>query len=205
MKRLMEDLTPLIKIVDRLLGPDGCQWDRNQTMDSIKGDLLEETCELIDAIENKDEVEIVEELGDLFFVLVFMARLAEKEKAGSLAKALSGISEKLIRRHPHVFNVRKDLTPEEMLEQWDEIKKKEKPDIKHPLDRIPRALPALARAYEILKAVHKHGLKTAGVKAADPEIELGEAIFRLVEKAHAAKIDPEFALSKYLTLYRADY
>lgn len=195
----MHTVQTLIKLIDTLLGPEGCPWDQKQTLKTIKSDLLEESCEVIDAIESEKAEDIKEELGDVLFVVLFLCRLSEKEKCGSLDEILQGISEKLIRRHPHIFEEKKNLTDKELLEQWDAIKNKEK--IRHPLEKIPKALPALSKGTEILKAAHKHQWKKKEMEISDPEMQLGHALFNLVEKALEQKIDPELALRKYLSKY----
>lgn len=197
----MSDISPLLAILDTLIGPDGCPWDQKQTLQSIKGDLLEEACEVIDAIEKQDKEDIKEELGDLLFVVLFLCRLAEKENFANLKEIVSGICEKLIRRHPHIFEEKKELSDAELLKQWDAIKIKEKKVPRHPLERIPNALPALSKASETLKAFHKHEWEKPEVTVEDPEMELGRALFSLVELAHSQKMDPEFALRKYLSRY----
>lgn len=195
----MGDVDHLIKILDTLLGPEGCPWDQKQTLQTIKGDLLEEACEVIDAIEKQNSSDIAEELGDLLFVVLFLCRLAEKEQFATLHEIVSGICEKLIRRHPHIFEEKKNLTEGELLKQWDEIKQKEKSTPRHPFERIPNALPSLAKAAETLKTLHKHAWEKPKVDIEDTEMELGQAIFSLVELAYSQKLDPEFALRRYLT------
>ena len=197
----MDAVAPLLKILDTLLGPDGCEWDRKQTLGSIKGDLLEETCEVIDAIDKADGTDIKEELGDLLFVVLFLCRLAEKEKFADLTGIVEGISEKLIRRHPHIFLEKQNLSESEVLAQWDEIKKQERKTPRHPLERIPNALPALSKGNEILKAIHKHKWEKPEVTTHDPEMALGQSIFKLIEQAHAENMDPELALKRYLASY----
>lgn len=191
----------LLKIIDTLLGPNGCEWDRKQTLRSIKGDLLEESCEVIDAIDKADAGDIKEELGDLLFVVLFLCRLAEKEKFANLTEILEGICAKLIRRHPHIFGEKQNLSADEVLAQWDEIKKQERKTPRHPLERIPSALPALSKGNEILKAIHKHNWEKPEVETKDPEMAFGQTLFTLIEQAHAEKMDPELALKKYLARY----
>lgn len=117
----------LLKIIDLLLGPEGCPWDRKQTLLSMRASLMEEAGELVEAIDSGEKNNIVEEIGDLFFVVLFLARLAEKEGKGSVNEALQSINEKLIRRHPHIFGEeKKQLTEEEVLRQWQQIKAQEK-------------------------------------------------------------------------------
>lgn len=195
----MQQIDHLIHILDTLLGPDGCPWDKKQTMASIKEDLLEETCEVLDAIDEKDPEAIEEELGDLFFAVLFLCRLAEKEQMAQLPRIVQGISDKLIRRHPHIFHKREDLSDEELKAQWEEIKKLEKKTPRHPLERIPRSLPALARAVEVVDAAEKHEWEMTEGKSADPELKIGHALFDIVKAAHKQGINPELALRKVLT------
>lgn len=122
----MEKIKQLIDVIDQLMGPEGCPWDQKQTTKSVIKDLIEEANEVKEAIEKQDHQNLEEELGDVLFVVLFLARLAEKEKLTTLDKVTSGIVEKLIRRHPHVFHEKKKLTEDEVLAQWKEIKKKEK-------------------------------------------------------------------------------
>lgn len=195
----MHSFQSLLTLIDTLLGPNGCPWDQKQTLKSIKADLLEEACETIDAIDSEKAEDIREELGDVLFVVLFLFRLAEKEGVSNIEEILQGICEKLVRRHPHIFEEKKDLSDKELLEQWDAIKGKEKK--RHPLEKIPKALPSLSKGSEILKAVHKHQWKKKEMELSDPELQLGHALFALVEKALEQKIDPELALRKYLSKY----
>lgn len=99
----MREFDELIEIIDRLLGPDGCPWDKEQTLQSLRSSVLEEVCEVIEAIDLNDNAHIKEELGDLFFNTIFLCKIAEKEKRFTVTEILKELNEKLIRRHPHVF------------------------------------------------------------------------------------------------------
>ena len=145
----------LKNILETLLGPNGCPWDREQTLDSLCSSLLEETCETIDAINLSDNDHIKEELGDLFFNVLFLCLVGEKENRFKLDEVLEGISNKLIRRHPHIFGEMELKTSEEVAHQWEEIKKREKKDRQNILEGIPQSLPALARANQVLKKLQK--------------------------------------------------
>ena len=200
----MDKISSLLAILDTLLGPDGCPWDRKQTLSSIKGDLLEEACEVIDAIDQQNGDEIKEELGDLLFVVLFLCRLAEKEQFASLPEIIEGICEKLIRRHPHIFDEKKTLNDDELLKQWDQIKDEEKKIPRHPVHKIPKSLPALTRAFEVLRAIEKHRWEKPKVLIDDQELEIGQALFSLVEKANSENIDPELALRKFLVKIQSE-
>lgn len=198
----MDQINQLLTVIDRLLGDDGCPWDRKQTLATLKSDLLEETCEVIDAIHSKESSSIQEELGDLLFVTLFLCRLAEKEKVSNLNQIASKIIEKLIRRHPHVFHEKNELTPDGVMRQWEEIKKKEKGE-KHPLERIPKALPALSRAHEIAALKKKHGWDQTKMEISDKELEIGQKLYSLAHVATELGIDPEMALRRVLALEEA--
>jgi tetrapyrrole methylase family protein / MazG family protein len=202
----MQQIDQLITILETLLGPDGCPWDQKQTLASIKEDLMEEACEVLDAIDSKDPEAIQEELGDLFFVVLFLCKLAEKENMGQLSDIVQQISDKIVRRHPHIFDKKADLTDEELKEQWDEIKKLEKKTPRHPLERIPKSLPALAKAMELIDAAKKHEWEIPETKLvakpetnpSDPELEIGNAFFELAKEAYKKGINPELALRRAL-------
>ena len=113
-------------IIEKLRAPDGCPWDRKQTAESLRKSLLEECNEAIAAIDNKDEENLCEELGDVLLVVGMIARIKEEEGKFNISDVLSGVNEKLIRRHPHVFGDAKASTPEEVLKLWNQVKEEEK-------------------------------------------------------------------------------
>ena len=121
----MNEFDKLIDIVKKLRAPDGCPWDRKQTLYSLKDALIEETCELIDALDNKDIENIKEELGDVLLHVVFHSQTACEDGLFNIEDVICGINEKLIRRHPHVFKNEHYETAEQVKERWDEIKKEE--------------------------------------------------------------------------------
>lgn len=197
----MDAFEELINVIDRLLGPEGCPWDREQTMSSIRHYLLEEASELIDAIDLEDNEHIKEELGDLFFHVLFLSRLAEKENRFHLNDVIKTLTKKLIRRHPHVFGETKVTTSDEVLHQWEQIKKKEKGNSqpKSVLDGIPKSLPALARAAKVIKKIKKTAFqKVPFFKEIEDEEELGSLLWRLVADAENKGLDAEQALRKIL-------
>ncbi len=114
----------LIKMVDRLLSKDGCRWDKSQNLLSLRGFVLEEALELVDALERKDIAAIEEELGDILYHIVFISRLTQKK--GSLERAIKGITEKLINRHPHIFRKKKRMKSGDVVKEWERIKIREK-------------------------------------------------------------------------------
>ena len=156
-----ESLAKLIELVAHLRGPDGCAWDRAQNYDSMKGLLLEEAYEVIDAVNQRDFDGLEDELGDLLFQVVFYAQLAEEERRFSLDDVIERLHAKLVRRHPHVFGDTRAPTPEEALASWLTVKEQEREApsresrsefAKQPeslLDGIPEVLPATLEAYEL--------------------------------------------------------
>ena len=175
---------PYIKlsvIMDLLLGPHGCPWDREQTHDSLKKYLLEEAYESLDAIDKKDFSGLAEELGDLTLQPVFHARLADRDGEFEFHEPLRCICEKLIRRHPHVFGDTDVADADEVLKNWDAIKKSEKVGVASILGGVPKALPALGRAHEISKRAVRSGFEWPNIdgvldKVREEVAELEEAI-----------------------------
>jgi tetrapyrrole methylase family protein/MazG family protein len=208
----------LFEIVKTLRGPDGCPWDKEQTPYSIRTNLIEEAYECVSAIDEEDDHNLEEEVGDLFLVATMITYMKEQEGNFRINDALRHICEKLIRRHPHVFgNARKD-TPDEVIEQWNHIKdhvegKKHKHSV---LERVPRTLPPLERAIEIQKKVSKVGFdwehaapvwdklaeELAELRQAQEagdsrkiEQEVGDLLFTVVNLARLLNIDPTLALN----------
>lgn len=200
----MQQFDELIKIIDQLLGPEGCPWDQKQTLYTLRSSALEEVCELIEAIDLEDNAHIKEELGDLFFNVVFLSKVAEKEKRFPTQAVLQELNEKLIRRHPHVFGDGKKLNSvEELYQQWDAIKKEEKgkEQRQSPLDGISKHLPALSRTQKILKKIKKTDfpLNIQPVeRTPQNEEELGQLLLSLVNQAQEKGLDAEHALRKVL-------
>jgi tetrapyrrole methylase family protein/MazG family protein len=136
----------LERVVARLLGPDGCPWDREQTHQSLKRNLLEECYELMEAIDSGDPKHMAEELGDILLQVAFHIQLAQEEGSFGPREVFSSINEKLIRRHPHIFGDAEAHTAEEVKANWEDIKQRERGDDSSRLSTIPRDLPALAYA-----------------------------------------------------------
>ena len=202
----------------RLRAPDGCPWDREQTHASLCPYLIEECCELLDAIDREDFEHMSEELGDVLLQVVFHAQLAEEAGRFNLEDIARGISDKLVRRHPHVFGEGRLETSGEVLRQWDQIKRAEKAgknggtadDGPEPLLKsVPPAMPALLRAFEVYKQLMKKDavemvgsdlLDTAavgGIAAAMDEAGAGRRLFELAAACRRAGIDPESALRRH--------
>lgn len=205
----MKQFDELMAIIDRLLGPGGCPWDQEQTLVSLRPSVLEEACELIEAIDLNDNHMIQEELGDLLFNAAFFCKIAEKEHKAKLSDVIAELNAKLVRRHPHVFGDGELKTAEEVVSQWDKIKNTEKgkEHRKSALDSIPKGLPALSRANKMVKKFKKadYSFQTAPVKDFKDEQELGEQLWALASKANAQGLDAEHALRKVLSELERDF
>jgi len=170
----------LLDIMRRLRAPDGCPWDREQTIESLRGCLIEETYEVVDAMDSGDRSALCEELGDLLLQVVFQAQIADEEGAFSFDDVAGGIADKLVRRHPHVFGDVQADTPDEVIRNWEKIKKTEKggETPRSLVDGIPRHLPALSKAYLVQKRVAKVGFEWD---------EIGDVIAKLEEELAEVK------------------
>ena len=152
-------INDLLKVMVKLRSPTGCPWDREQSHLTLRRHAIEEVYELIDAIESRDDVEMAEELGDLLLQVVFHCQLARERGAFDFEKVTRHLVDKLIRRHPHVFDTTKVKNVDEVWANWEKIKKAEKHGTRHArhsaLDGIPKHLPALLRAEKLLKKARK--------------------------------------------------
>ncbi len=181
----------LLTIMAKLRAPDGCPWDREQSHKTIRFHAVEEVYELIDAIDAGDDHEMAEELGDLLLQVVFHSQLAQERGAFDFEQVAQRISDKLIRRHPHVFGDSKARTVDAVWAQWELIKKAEKQGTKHDrpsaLDGIPKHLPALQRAEKLVKKARKANLLTEPTSAKKPLTKAGLAqeLFSLAAYAQA--------------------
>lgn len=148
----------LVEVVARLRSPTGCPWDREQTLASIRPYTLEETFEVLEAIDADDNVAIQEELGDLLLQVLLYAQIAQDEGRFDLPAILGELSEKLIRRHPHVFGEAQAETPEQVVQHWERVKQAEKQHRTSKLEGVPADLPALARLARLQSKVAKAGV-----------------------------------------------
>ncbi len=200
-EKAIDEFKKLLAIADYLMGPEGCPWDREQTCASLRSTVLEETCEVIEAIDAGDDVNLVEELGDLFYNVLFFGKIGEKEGRFSMRDVIFTIREKLIARHPHVFKGEKAKTAAEALKRWEEAKKQEKSERKSHLDGIPKAMPALARGYKVAGKFDKASYDEASSGDTLPfsnEEELGFLLWKIAKRAKQLGINPEMALRKTL-------
>ena len=203
-RRAGHALAGLVAIMARLRSEDGCPWDREQSHSSLEVHLLEETYEVLDAIEGGDPAELCEELGDLLLQVAFHARIADQEGAFDLAAVAESIVSKLLRRHPHVFGDVAVSGAADVVSNWEGIKSDEKRRT-GAFDGIPRALPALLAAYKTQKRAARAGFEadeaearralTQALDSAAPDA-VGEALFWVVALARARGLDPETALRR---------
>ena len=211
----------LVDIMQRLRGPGGCPWDHEQTIQSLRGFVLEETYEVLDAIDNEDHRTLRGEIGDLIFEGVFLAQIEADEGRFTVTDSLRDIADKLVRRHPHVFDATEGVdTPGKVVEQWEQIKAREQTDAgktRALLSGVPKSMPALLRAHEIgtrVAAVGFDWARTADVVdkieeevrelrdavahegVARTEEEMGDLLFAIANLARKLGIEPESALRK---------
>ncbi len=184
-------ISDLVSIMEILRGENGCAWDREQTHESIRKNLIEETYEVVEAIDLCDMALMREELGDLLLQVVFHARMAEEEGFFTFDDVANDICAKLILRHPHVFGDASADTPEKVLDNWDKIKmqSKEQKTPAEALDGISRALPSLMRAEKIASKVRKYGIDSSSL-----EERIGDTLLNLTLLCEGANIDAEKAL-----------
>jgi MazG family protein len=224
--RAADEFRRLVDVMRRLRGPDGCPWDREQTIQSLRGFVLEETYEVLDAIDRDEHEALRGEIGDLIFEGVFLARIAEDSGHFTVADSLHQINEKLIRRHPHVFGEEgagrpKVDTAGKVVEQWEQIKSREQRsagDRPSLLKGVPKSMPALLRANEIGTRVAAVGFDWPHTDAVVDKIEeevaelrhavhdgegkeraeeeMGDLLFSIANLSRKLGIEPESALRK---------
>lgn len=170
--------TRLYEVITRLRGPGGCPWDIEQTPTSLRGDLLEEAYECVEAINEGDSAHIAEELGDVFLLATMLSYMHEQDGAFTVSDALEGVADKLIRRHPHVFGDTQVANVGEVLDNWAKIKVEQEGRAPKTslLDEVSRALPPLERAYKLQKKAAKAGFDWPSIDGVLDKLheELGE-------------------------------
>ena len=212
-----KNLDKLIEIVKKLRSPEGCQWDRMQTHKSLRPNMLEEAYEAVDAIDDDDMEHLKEELGDVLLQVVLHAQIATDENSFTIEDVAKTLSDKLIHRHPHVFGNVKVNSTQEIIDNWDKLKKEEKTHRKSVMDGISRAQSALMSAQKISKKAVKMGFEwphedslydcifsefgefKEAKQAQNEELmeeEFGDLLFAIVNLARWNKIDAEQALLK---------
>ena len=195
-----EQMLRLVEIMDRLRSPGGCPWDREQTHQSLATYLLEETYETLESIDTGDRAHLREELGDLLLQVVFHARIAAEhpDEPWGIDEVAGGISDKLVRRHPHVFAEATATTAAEVEASWDSLKAAEKARTSA-LEGIPAALPALSLATKTLGRAERADVapevRDPPRTSAEPDVRsIGEELLAVVARARTAGVDPEQAL-----------
>ncbi len=213
-----KDFQDLINVMGTLRGEEGCMWDLEQTHESLKRYLIEECYEVIEAIDEEDDEKLIEELGDVLLQVVFHAQIGREDGYFNINDVIGSITNKMISRHPHIFSDVKVKNTDEILDNWDEIKKKEKSmetytdELKH----VPKCLPGLLRADKVQRKAGKVGFDWNDVEPAMDKIleelqeikdvykgsdvsriqeEVGDLIFATVNIARLLDIDPEFAVN----------
>ncbi len=215
----------LCDIIARLRAPDGCPWDREQTHASLRKYLLEEAYEALDAIEDGDPAHLRDELGDVLLQIMLHSQIAEEAGAFDIGDVISGLSEKMVRRHPHVFGDVSVAGSDDVIRNWADIKAAERSGAAPPasaLDGIPRELPALMKAMEVSKRAVKRGFEwerledvwakvreeidelEVATRAGDADAvrdEMGDLFFSLVNVSRWLKVDPEEALRRMMNRF----
>ena len=210
------DIQDLRRIMALLRAPGGCPWDREQTHESIRRNMLEEAYEVVEAIDEKDPEHLKEELGDVLLQVVFHAQMAREEGLFTFDDVVDGVAQKMVFRHPHVFGEVSVSGTGEVLSNWEELKRKEKGQATNTdaLEAVARSLPALWRAEKVQKKAKKAGfdwpdvssaldnlseeleeLKTAVAEGTNVEEELGDLLFSAVNVSRFVKVDTEEALN----------
>lgn len=207
----------LLEIMKLLRSPDGCPWDRVQTHQSIRKNFLEETCEVLEAIDLENAELLKEELGDVLLQVVFHAQMEQEAGRFTFDEVCDGICKKLIHRHPHIFSDEKADTPEQVLRNWEEIKKQEKRQTTQAqaLNSVPKTLPALMRGEKVQARAAKVGFDYEDAAGAMKDLrsevdelseaiasgrreeiweELGDLLFSVANVARFVKVDSEQAL-----------
>ena len=209
----------LVALTSHLRSPDGCAWDRAQTIKTIRPHLVEEFHEVLEALDAEDDAKLRDELGDLLFLIVFIARMAEEENRFGVEDVIEGIDSKLRRRHPHVFGEQNADTPSQVRSHWETTKLTEKAHAERTsiLDGLPRDLPALLSARRLQEKAAAVGFDWDDVKDVVGKVneelsellkemdevdysrheeELGDLLFAVVNLARFLSVDPEAALRK---------
>ncbi|WP_226677539.1 nucleoside triphosphate pyrophosphohydrolase [Rossellomorea aquimaris] len=217
MESSFKQYATLREIISTLRGPNGCPWDKEQTHHSLKKYLIEETYELLEAIEEEDIDHMIEELGDVLLQIMLHAQIGEDEGMFTMEEVIESLASKMVRRHPHVFGTVQVENTEQVKANWDEIKKREKQDDREPmLKNVAKGMPALMKAFEYQKKAAKVGFDWADPKGAWEKVweelkefesevennsensmkkEFGDVLFALINVARFYKIYPEEALA----------
>ena len=222
------DINDLLKIMEILRSPEGCPWDAEQNHESIRNNLIEEAYEVIEAINKKDKVLLQEELGDVLLQVVFHAQMEKEAEGFDFTDVCDGVCKKLVERHPHVFGSVSVESTDDVLKNWDDIKRKSKGQKTQgsAMEKIPKEMPALMRGEKIQSKARKAGFDWEEIDGAfealeseirelkeamksgqqkDIENEMGDVLFSCVNVSRFLKVDPELALTasneKFITRF----
>ena len=193
------DFYDFCKIVEKLRAPDGCPWDREQTHQTLAKHLLEEAYEAADAIEEGDSEKIADELGDVLLQIVMHAQIGSEEGTFTIDDITDAVSRKMIERHPHVFGNVSVKNSEEVLDNWEEIKKAQRGQktVYEAMQSVTRSLPALTRATKIIGKAVKGNLYSVEHCETAQEEAIGEKLFEICALAYKNGIDPEAQLALF--------
>ncbi|MDA3955938.1 nucleoside triphosphate pyrophosphohydrolase [Oceanispirochaeta sp.] len=208
----------LCGVIENLRSPEGCPWDREQTAETLSSDFIEEVYEAVDAIRGKDDAHLMEELGDVYLLVTMIAYIKQQEGQFKISDVLDGITEKLIRRHPHVFAGESVKDSDEVLKQWEDIKVhvEGRAPKKSILDKVSKGLPPLERAYKLQKKATKVGFDWPDINNVWDKVheeieevrtvdegnkehlleEVGDLLFSVVNIARYLEIDPAEAMHR---------
>ncbi len=202
----------LVEIIARLRAPDGCPWDREQTHATLRENLLSECYEVLEALDDEDSARLCEELGDLLLQITLHAQIARDSGEFEIDDVIKGIATKIVRRHPHIFGSTKVKDAEEVMHNWEELKREEREEGASMLEGVPKSMPALAYAYEISRRAVRVGFEWEDIGGVidklaeeireikdsasreEKEQEFGDLLFTLVNVARWEGIDAEAAL-----------
>jgi len=202
----------LVEIIARLRAPDGCPWDREQTHQSLRGNLLSECYEVLEALDEGESKKLCEELGDLLLQIMLHAQIATDNGEFEIGDVVTSIATKIVRRHPHVFGTGKADSAEEVMHNWEEIKRGERGEGVSMLEGVPKDMPALGYAHEISRRAVRVGFEWEDIGGVidklaeevreikdstsreEKELEFGDLLFTLVNVARWEGIDAEVAL-----------
>jgi len=217
-KGIEKEITALRETLSKLRGKDGCPWDKEQEIDDIISYLIDESYELLQAEKSGDVDKLIEELGDVIFIIVFLHELLLEKREVSLPSIISRVHEKIIKRHPHVFGKKKAKTSSESIESWEKIKREEKRGKDIPLESLPLdGLPPIRKALAVQKEACKYGfdwpdameilekleeeiselkaeLRKESTKRDNIKREIGDLFFTVINIARKLSIDPENAV-----------
>ena len=203
----MKSIDKLVEIIKALRAPDGCPWDREQTHKTIRGHLVEECAEVLEAIDLEEPEKICEELGDLLMHIALHSEIASEKNQFCFDDVVNGLNEKIVRRHPHVFGDSHANSSDEVWKIWQDVKAKEKKErvVGKMFDGIPPSISSLRYALDIAKKADSELLSQADtlIDSNDKSSAIGKELFDVVRKAVAEKVEPEGALRDYIALIKS--